>query len=294
MERFHVFTVGERQLHLYLPPAYKSSPEARFPVVYVQDSGELFQRCLNELEHHFRQGKLPELIFVGIKPFDRNNDYTPWPADELLASKPPFGGNGRAYVDELADVIKPYIDANYRTKPEAEHTAIVGGSLGALIAMFAGYWRPEVFGRLGLLSASFWYEGVLDYVIGQPAPAEHIRMYMSVGDCEGIYKTNAQRNMFPYTKQAHAALLAKDGDDRRLRFEVTEGGTHDFHHMGLRLSDALAWLFAPDGGGEREKRAAEGDAPAIIERPYTIPGTREWTMHARRTGKEYRINVYIP
>ncbi|MGO4542163.1 alpha/beta hydrolase [Paenibacillus sp. 2TAB19] len=286
MNRYQKLSVQGRGLLLYLPSSYGTSPEARYPVAYVQDGGELFEACLNQLELLFRQGRLPELILVGVESPDRNNDYTPWPAVSLLESYPDFGGHGRAYVDELADIVKLYIDTNYRTLPDAANTAIIGGSFGGLISMFAGYWRPDTFGRLGLLSTSFWYKGVLDYVLEQPALAEHIRIYMSVGDCEGIYKKNAQQNMVPYTKRAHAAWLAKDGDARRIRFELTEGGTHDLYCMATHFPEALAFLFAEGEAGASDR--------AVKELAYTISGTRQWSMHARRTGREYRIFVYVP
>jgi Predicted hydrolase of the alpha/beta superfamily len=282
MNKYHREQAAGRGLLIYVPPSYYTSSAKSYSVAYVQDGGELFDSCLNQLEHLFHQGKLQEMILIGVETSARNHDYTPWPAAALLEGKPPFGGKGRAYVDELADVIKPYIDGAYRTKQGPEHTAIIGGSLGALIAMFAGYWRPDVFGRLGLLSPSFWYEGVLSYVQEQPALADAVRVYMSVGSCEGIYKRNVQQNMVPYTKMAHEAWRAKDADAGRLRFVLAEGDTHDLHCMAKRFPEALAWLFPAQNDVTLEKTV------------FTIPGTDTWVMHAARTGREYRIFTYVP
>jgi predicted alpha/beta superfamily hydrolase len=283
MNKYNREQAAGRNLLIYLPPSYHTSPEVHYPVAYIQDGGELFDSCLNQLEHLFFQGKLQELILVGVESSNRNHDYTPWPAAALLEGKPSLDGEGRLYVNELADVIKPYIDGLYRTRPGAEDTAVIGGSLGALIAMFAGYWRPEVFGRLGLISPSFWYEGVLHYVEEQPALAAHLRVFMSVGSFEGIYKNNAQQNMVSYTKQAHELWRVKDGDARRLRFVLAEGDTHDLHCMTKRFPEALAWLFPIVSPLPMEKMAA-----------FMIPGTNAWIMHAERTGREYRIFTYVP
>ncbi|THF84546.1 alpha/beta hydrolase [Cohnella fermenti] len=287
MIRSRKHTAAGRELLVYVPPSYENSAEARYPVVYVHDGGELFHACFNQIEHRFRQGSLPELIVVGVVSPNRNRDYTPWPAESLVPGYPPFLGEGRAYVDELADVVKPFIDASYRTKPEAEQTAAIGGSFGGLISLFAGYWRSDAFGRLGLLSASFWYEGVLDYVREHPPLDEKLKVYMSVGDCEGIYKANAQLNMVPYTRQAYKAWTGKTGSgSERLRFEVTPGGTHDLHCMAQHFPEALEWLFG--------ERPVERKSESPSEHPFTLPGTTTWEMHSRRTGRPYRIFLYAP
>lgn len=281
-------TIEGRQVIIYLPLSYKESPDRTYPVVYVQDGGKLAVSCLNEIDHLVRQQKLQELIIVGIEPHDRNHEYTPWHAGPIDIASPVTGGQGRAYIDELADKIKPYIDDNYRTQPDAVHTAIIGGSFGGLISLFAGYWRPDTFGRLGLLSASFWYEGVLDYVREQPTLNPTIKLYMSVGTCEGIYKTNVQQLMVSNTREAYAAWVNKDGGSDRIRFVQTEGGTHDHHYMAARFPEALCWLFPLEPSVEKTAMAED------TELPYTIPDTRQWSMYATRSGLEYRISVYVP
>ncbi len=42
--------------------------------------GSLFLEQMDKLESQFANGTLPELIFIGIKPADRLDEYTPWPA----------------------------------------------------------------------------------------------------------------------------------------------------------------------------------------------------------------------
>ncbi|MFF2885728.1 alpha/beta hydrolase [Paenibacillus sp. NPDC057967] len=281
-----------RELLIYLPPSYHREPNRRFPVAYVQDGGELFEMVSNQLDHLAAQEKLEEILFVGVKPHNRNEEYTPWPAPPLLDSYPPFGGKGRQYVDELADRLKPYIDERYRTKPEAEHTAIIGGSFGGLISLFAGYWRPDVFGRLGILSASFWFEGVMSFVKEQPALPDSLRVYMSVGDCEGIYKSNIQRNMVPYSVEASELFLQKGFPAEQLRFELREGGTHDSLYMSEHLLRSLSWLF-PVHVEQAAKPSVTFESEESTEE-YSIPGTRRFAIRSRKTGREYHIFLWQP
>lgn len=247
--------VQGRELAVYLPASYSSDLERRYPVVYVQDDGELIMQTYNELQHLIRTEQLPELLLVGVGTTCRNDEYTPWPADSLAAGYPGFGGKAKAYIDELADVCKPWIDGKYRTLPDAKHTAIVGGSLGGLVSLFAGLWRPDTFGSLGLLSASLWYEGVSSYLAELRPGFDGQRVYMSVGDAEGIYKQSIQRTMVESSLAAQRRWAADGLSADRFRFQLDAGGTHDVHYMAMNFPKALCWLFAPaaaeSGAGER-------------------------------------------
>lgn len=293
MRRIHNVQVSGRELNVFLPPSYLAA-DRHYPVAYVQDDGDLFSCCYNYIDHLVAQGELTEIILVGIPSHERNREYTPWPAESLVQGLPTFDGMGSAYVQELADVIKPAIDSRYRTLPDAANTAIMGASLGGLISLFAGFWRPEVFGRLGLLSASFWYDGVMSFLRERQAPSCTQRIFMSVGDCEGIYKTNAQRNMVVSTKEVHAIWLEKGFPEQQLRFALTEGGTHDLLYMAQQFPQALQWLF---GTKENSGDGHEGEALVPFRRVtcrFDIPNTLHFSIRAKATGREYRIFLSIP
>lgn len=247
--------VQGRELAVYLPASYSSDLERRYPVVYVQDDGELIMQTYNELQHLTRTGQLPELLLIGVSTPCRNDEYTPWPADPLAAGYPGFGGKAKAYINELADICKPWIDGKYRTFPDAKNTAVAGGSLGGLVSLFAGLWRPDTFGRLGLLSASLWYEGVNSYLEELRPGFDGQRVYMSVGDAEGIYKQSIQRTMVESTLAAQRRWAADGLSADRFRFQLDAGGTHDVHYMAMNFPKALCWLFGPaaeeSGTGER-------------------------------------------
>ncbi|WP_151736190.1 alpha/beta hydrolase [Paenibacillus tengchongensis] len=234
--------ISGRSITVYTPPSYGKAG-MRYPVVYLQDDGDMMKDTFNYLEHLFLSQRLPELIMVGVCPQERNHEYTPWPAPPLRPGAPGFGGRGADYVQELALTLKPAIDRRYDTLPGAEHTAIIGGSLGGLVALHAGYLYPGVFGRQGLLSASFWYEGVLEYMGSHILPERERRIYMYVGELEGCYKTNVQKEMVPNTRKARALLLEQGFGDDKLLFETHPEGTHDTVFFSLHFPRALLWLF---------------------------------------------------
>lgn len=285
MERYQQFNVGDWKLILHLPPSYATT-ERRYPVVYVQDGGELFSGCLSYLDHLYLSSQLAEVILIGIEPHSRNDEYTPWPAAALIDRFSPFAGRGQDYVNEVADVIKPYIDSHYRTKRQAEDTAIIGGSLGGLISLFAGCWRPDTFGRLGLLSASFWYEGVLDFIQEHDGFEDHQRVYMSVGDKEGVYKETRQRHMVKYTKEAYQLWHDKGMGATQLKLEVEPEGTHDDLFMMRQFPESLKWLF---GNPERDFPSKQ-----MLGGKMQIPGTQVWNFHSGVADRDYRIFIAEP
>lgn len=244
-------TVAGYELTIVVPPSYGQTGK-RYPVLYVQDQGDVIMQSLNYIERLFRTNELDELIFVAIAPHDRRHDYTPWRAKGLLPNTPDFGGNGLAYLTDVAERIKPYVDRTYATLPEAEHTGIGGCSFGGLISLYALYYFPGVFGKLALISASFWYEDLVSDMSGRKIESDP-RIYMYVGELEGVYKTNIQRDMVPLTKKAHALLLETGVKKEKLKFETDPEGTHDDLFFSPRMIEALRWLFGKgkQGGGSR-------------------------------------------
>ncbi|OOC63219.1 alpha/beta hydrolase [Paenibacillus ihbetae] len=309
MNRYQKLSALDRELTLYLPPSYDESDRC-YPVAYVQDGGDSFMDCLNYLEHLFKDGRLRELILVGIATENRNDEYTPWPAKPLLEGSPPFGGRGREYVDEVADRIKPYIDSCYRTRPEPEHTGIIGASFGGLISMLAGYWRPDTFGRIGMLSASLWYEGVMEFIREHGKLPPGLRVYMSVGQYEGAYKQGIQKHMTPSNLEAYRIWSGEEGAESRVKLHMDPDGTHDPIFMSRRFPDAVSWLFDENGSGAVKPRAAaEHDAstagqavaaegirgiPETARPAYRISGTVTWSMRSESNGRAYRISVAEP
>lgn len=234
------------KLTIRLPFSY-GTEHRRFPVAYLQDEGSVMKHTANYLDHLFRSQQLNELILVGVASKDRNHDYTPWPLPEVTPGAPSFGGGGDDYLRALAEEIKPYIDSHYLTLQEARYTGIIGYSLGGLISLYASYRYPEVFGRIGLLSASFWYEGILDYMRDHPVDIAGQRIYMYYGELEGCYKTNAQKEMAGRSRAAHQLLLEQGFGGGDLLLECDPQGTHDLMFFSRQFPPALKWLF---GGGE--------------------------------------------
>lgn len=160
-----------RKVHVFLPPDYQSSC-ARYPVVYMNDGDTTFWpggagnkswRVAEALEVLYATSSIPHVLIVAILPLNRESEYThtSWADGHACC-----GVTG--YANYLADHVKPFVDATYRTEPARERTAIIGSSHGGLASFLVAGLRPDAFGMAGCLSPSFW--AGLDPVHGGDLP----------------------------------------------------------------------------------------------------------------------------
>jgi len=77
--------------------------------------------------------------------------------DKWFGLSSTLGGEGDAYLSYLVDLKTSYIDTKYRTKPERQHTAIGGHSMGGFFAIYAGIKRNDVFSKVIAFSPAVWF-----------------------------------------------------------------------------------------------------------------------------------------
>ncbi|MDC0764668.1 alpha/beta hydrolase-fold protein [Brevibacillus sp. AG] len=237
-----------RKLTIYLPEGYYQSEE-RYAVVYLQDDGDLIDPKDSDVLRKSREltatNQLTGLLFVGIESFDRNDEYTPFVSPNIFepGSGKQFGGNASVYADFLANRLKPYIDSKYRTLQEREYTGIMGFSFGGLISVYTGLRYPDVFGRVGSFSGSFWFPGIVDWIEQLTIRDTGQRLYMNLGHAEGSGRTNGQQWMVPNSKRVHQYLLQNGFHEDSIRQVIYESNFHSFDLGVQYVPEALQWLF---------------------------------------------------
>jgi predicted alpha/beta superfamily hydrolase len=231
-----------RTLRIYLPPGYETSGK-RYPVLYMHDGQNLFDDATSfvgewgvdeTLDAMAQAGKL-ELIVVGIDhgAEKRVPELTPWPNPDQSAV-----AEGAQYLDFVVEVVKPFVDARYRTLADRDHTGIMGSSLGGLISDYAMRTHPDVFGRIGIFSPSYWYsERVWDYARSRP-PRPGTRIWLVAGGDEGGDMTQPAQRMAEM-------LRAQAGDDVRLQTAIRPGAGHNEKAWREEFPAAVRFLFGP-------------------------------------------------
>lgn len=236
----------DRELIVYLPDDYDDG-EKRYPVVYAQDGGDLIDPgqsgSLRAIKQLTARGELPGIIFVGIVPFDRNDEYTPFATPNIFEPGKLFGAKAAQYASYLAHTLKPYVDGRYRTLTDAPHTGIMGFSLGGLISVYTALLYPSVFGRIGSFSGSFWYPGFTEWVRELEIRNAGQRLYMNVGHAEGAGRTTGQQWMVPNHGTIYERLLQTGFTRSTASMTVYESDAHSFSKGVLYVPDAMKWLF---------------------------------------------------
>jgi enterochelin esterase-like enzyme len=148
---------------VYLPPGYDHAAARRYPVLYANDGQDMeavgLQPTLAQL---YRDKAIEPVIVVAIGMLaDRASGYglSDRAAARSLVGGSPIGSIGtraQDYSAWVATALVPYVDAHYRTRKSARGRTMLGWSLGALNAFNLGWQYPEVFGRVGAFSPSFW------------------------------------------------------------------------------------------------------------------------------------------
>ena len=243
------FLPSDHTLIVYRPPGYRDDPVRRYPVLYLQDGQNVFDRATSSTgeewavdetaERLIQSGAIEPLIIVGIyhAGHGRIDEYTP-----TRDPRKNMGGKGDGYARMLVQEIKPFIDRRYRTLRSASNTGLGGSSLGGLLTLHLGLRFPTVFNRLAVLSPSVWWN---DRAIVKEVEAlsskPPLRIWLDSGTGEGEEVARDARML-------RDALLRKgwvEGQD--LTYLEAEGGAHNEKSWATRVEGVLRFLFPVRG-----------------------------------------------
>lgn len=233
---------SHRKVSILLPYNYEKT-NCNYPVFYMQDGQNLFDKNapfgtwgIDKKLAVLAERGLGDVIIVGVDHGNdkRINEYTP--ANEL-----PIGighGEGTKYLDFMANTLKPYIDKNFRTFPDAANTAFGGSSMGGLISHYAALYHSNTFSKVMIFSPSFWiYPDVYDET-EKFTPNRNTRFYLFGGAKEG---SNMVENLFEIRNILQYKQKEKLPID--LKMVIDPNGTHTESRWGEEFPRAITWLF---------------------------------------------------
>jgi predicted alpha/beta superfamily hydrolase len=156
---------NKRDVIVYYPPSYlENTLKVHSNVLVMHDGQNLFDPATaflgnawmiqNTLNPMIYQGSIEEVVVVGAyNTNDRINEYTySFDKDEKA------GGKGDLYLDWIEKELLQWASSTLRVKiDKGGRLGIIGSSLGGLISCYAGVTRPTLFGRVGCMSSSFWW-----------------------------------------------------------------------------------------------------------------------------------------
>ena len=265
----------ERRIWIYLPQDYESS-EKFYPVLYLQDGQNVFDvatsfagewkvdETLTRLENEGKESAIVIAIDNGASY--RIDEYSPF-------INPDYGGGeGNAYLDFITETLIPRIDSNFRTKKGPEYTGIMGSSMGGLISHYAYFRNPEIFGRIGVFSPSYWFSD--EYFSYSSSQGLHgsPRIFLLAG--------SEETTIADMTEEMYTRLIQEGFTEEHIRKSIIPGGTHSEGFWASQFENAFLWLFYPDELSNMHPRASHKVRlfPNPASETITITGQGELTI----------------
>lgn len=241
-KRFNVPQLRRRRrISVLLPWDYRSSNK-RYPVLYLQDGQNLFEDSApfgtwgvdKKLAILSEQGK-GDFIVVAIDHGgqDRIKEFSPYDSRKWGE------GLGIEYARFLAETLKPYIDSNFRTLHNRQHTGIGGSSMGGLISIYAGIMHPEHFSKFMIFSPSLWAAPKLYFEPTRFTAFAETKIYLYAGGKEGA-------GVLENVRKFKDVLENKPGfNPSQLNIKISSDpqGHHNEARWGEEFPKAIEWLF---------------------------------------------------
>lgn len=237
--------VKPRDLIVYLPPGYADHPEERYPVLYMHDGQNLMDASTafigvewgvdETAQRLILAGRIDPIIIVGLSnTSDRIAEYTP------EADAGAGGGRADDYGRCLVEEVKPFIDASYRTQPEAAVTGLCGSSLGGIVSLYLGLSRSDVFTRIGCVSPAAWFADRSIVRIAAATPKKPLKIWEDIGTAEGGNPASIAAD----ARALRDALVSRGWTlEQDLRYVEFAGASHNEAAWAARFDQVLLWLY---------------------------------------------------
>ncbi len=244
----HLFTVDylvnnkEKRVRVYLPKDYENS-EKNYPVVYFHDGQAVFfgktqfgtgsWEVLDTLVKMEQNNVGESYIAVAIDNAcdERPDEFLPF-KNSLSSSNYPegkLGGKANFYADFLVDIVKKFIDENYRTKPE--ESSIIGSSFGGVVTAYIISKYPNVFKKAGVFSLASWIfaKGEFFDYLEKTEPNKDMKYYVYVGGKEGHYPEipTLGQNYVDDTLEYYKFLVKKGVPTENIELKINLNNAHN-------------------------------------------------------------------
>jgi predicted alpha/beta superfamily hydrolase len=154
----------DRSYWIHLPNSYTEkvfSPK-KYPVLILLDGDAHFHSATGIIQFLGSNGKIPEMIVVGIPNTDRTRDLTPTHCLKAFDGKETDHfkntGGGDNFLGFVHEELLPKIDSSYRTLP---YKILVGHSLGGILAIHSFLSEKKTFNFYIAIDPAIWFDNHL-------------------------------------------------------------------------------------------------------------------------------------
>ena len=146
--------MGEERVMLVRTPVGYEQNNLKYPVLYMTDGDGHMGHTASTIEFLVRNGRISDLIVVGVTNTDRTRDLTPAKSTDKNAAgevRFPTAGGADNFLKFFETELIPEIEKTYRVQP---YRIFAGHSFGGLFAIHAMITKPGLFNSYVAVSPS--------------------------------------------------------------------------------------------------------------------------------------------
>lgn len=250
-----------RDIFVYLPPNYNEDFPGGYPVLYMTDGQNIFSTETGSnrswdlditTDRLIEQGLIEPIIIVGVAHGSgRDDEYTPT-FDENECT----GGYADIYLEFMINELMPAVCEEYNVSDDTEDTSICGSSLGGLFTIYSMLKYSGVFGKVGAISPSLWWDNKVifnmaaHWISEHPLPIFWLDMGLNEADTDDCNEDMDDQEECEESDPIEDArefreLLEIIGFEEGQNFAYFEDawGYHDEMSWGIRMDKVLQFLF---------------------------------------------------
>jgi len=150
--------LGEERTVLVRTPVGYESNKVSYPVLYMTDGDGHIRHTASTIEFLTENGRISDLIVVGVTNTDRTRDLTPVKSTAKNAAgelRAPTSGGADNFLKFFETELIPLIEKQYRVQP---YRVLAGHSLGGLFAIHSMMTKHGLFNSYIAVSPSLQWE----------------------------------------------------------------------------------------------------------------------------------------
>lgn len=242
---------NRRNIRVYLPPSYAVETDKYYPVLYVHDGQNVFDALESysgqswnlhqTAEYLIKAEMIEDIIIIAVDNMgsERLSEYA---HQDGSFQGEKVEGRGLKYQKFFIEELMPFAEKKFRIKSGPENTALMGSSMGGLVTFNMGLRRPDIFGKLGVVSPSLWW--------GENDAAAKLKKYdydglksqiwLDTGDAEGKFMS--------FTEAVIAELKdIQNKDEVDLVYYQAPDAVHSESAWAERVHSPLLYFFGEIG-----------------------------------------------
>ena len=242
------------RFEVWLPPGRSLGHCQDCKVLIANDGQDMravnLRQTLDSLTLHHN---MPPVVVVAVHAGARLHDYGIAAQADYMGRGELAAGYSRFVVEELL----PFVQKEFNTHTGPEHTAVMGFSLGGLSAFDMAFQHPQVFGRVGVFSGSFWWrqkaygkgytdaDRIMHNRVAQAKTAPPLRYWFETGTADETNDRNKDGiiDSIGDCQDLITALHKLGHPDADITYVEIAGGRHNQQTWGQALPHFLYWAF---------------------------------------------------